>query len=137
MSGDRPAVGTEPIVIANTMPGKMKWNAGGKAAVWRGPVDRLDRVHATQKPIWLMQRLVGAFTPPGGSILDPFAGSGSTLVGALISDRKIVSGETTPDCTCKADNSWPLPENVNAVGVELDREMLIHATRRVKNALDS
>lgn len=137
MSGDRPAVGTEPIVIAYAQSGKMKWNAGGKAAVWRGPVDRLDHVHPTQKPIWLMQRLAGAFVPPGGLVLDPFVGSGSTLVGALISDRRVVPGETAPDCACKVDISWPIPVGLSGMGSDLDGSILEHAARRVKNALDS
>ena len=43
--------------------------------------DRLDRMaskHPTVKPVDLMQWLVRLITPPGGVVLDPFAGSGST-----------------------------------------------------------
>lgn len=136
MSGDRPAVGTEPIVICHaTGKGRMRWNGGGRAAVWRGPVDRLDHVHPTQKPVWLMQRLVGAFTDPGGLILDPFVGSGSTLVGALVSDRRLVPGETRPECVCKPEVGWDLPEAVSGVGIDCDAEMLQHAARRIRSAL--
>ena len=38
--------------------------------------------HPTVKPVSLMQWLVKLVTPPGGIILDPFMGSGSTLVAA-------------------------------------------------------
>ncbi|MDR9792697.1 site-specific DNA-methyltransferase [Aeribacillus pallidus] len=38
--------------------------------------------HPTVKPIDLMAWLVRLVTPPGGTVLDPFAGSGSTLVAA-------------------------------------------------------
>lgn len=38
--------------------------------------------HPTVKPIKLMQYLIKLVTPPGGTVLDPFAGSGSTLVAA-------------------------------------------------------
>jgi len=38
--------------------------------------------HPTVKPIKLMEYLVRMITPPGGCVLDPFLGSGSTLVAA-------------------------------------------------------
>lgn len=39
--------------------------------------------HPTVKPIELMQYLCRLVTPPGGTVLDPFAGSGPTLIAAL------------------------------------------------------
>ena len=39
--------------------------------------------HPTVKPLALMQYLCRLVTPPGGVVLDPFAGSGSTLLAAL------------------------------------------------------
>ena len=40
--------------------------------------DRAGSKHPTVKPISLMQYLVRLITPPGGTVLDPFAGSGTT-----------------------------------------------------------
>ena len=40
--------------------------------------------HPTVKPISLMRYLCKLITPPSGLILDPFAGSGSTLVAAVL-----------------------------------------------------
>lgn len=45
--------------------------------------DRLDSKHPTVKPIDLMRYLCRLITPPGGTVLDPFSGSGSTLQAAL------------------------------------------------------
>jgi DNA modification methylase len=45
--------------------------------------DRADSKHPTVKPISLMRYLCRLVTPPGGTILDCFAGSGTTLQAAL------------------------------------------------------
>ena len=39
--------------------------------------------HPTVKPVALMEWLTELITPPGGVVLDPFAGSGTTLQAAL------------------------------------------------------
>lgn len=49
---------------------------------WQGDEIALRNMHPTVKPIDLMAWLVRLVTPPGGIVLDPFAGSGSTLVAA-------------------------------------------------------
>jgi len=41
-----------------------------------------NRLHPTQKPVEALRPLVRAFCPMGGLVLDPFCGSGSTLVAA-------------------------------------------------------
>lgn len=43
-----------------------------------GKADRAGSKHPTVKPVKLMEWLVTLVTPPGGTVLDPFAGSGST-----------------------------------------------------------
>jgi len=47
----------------------------------RGDTERLN-THPTVKPITLMEYLVRLVTPKGGIVLDPFSGSGSTLIAA-------------------------------------------------------
>lgn len=49
-----------------------------------GPLDRLGSEHATVKPVDLMRWLVRLVTPPGGLILEPFAGSGKTGIAAMV-----------------------------------------------------
>jgi DNA modification methylase len=43
----------------------------------------IRNVHPTVKPIALMRYLVRLVTPPGGTVLDPFIGSGTTAVAAI------------------------------------------------------
>ena len=49
--------------------------------------DRLDSRHPTVKPLALMRWLVPLVTPKGGTVLDPFAGSGSTGIAAKATGR--------------------------------------------------
>jgi DNA modification methylase len=46
-----------------------------------------NRLHPTQKPVNSLRPLIEAFCPTGGLVLDPFCGSGSTLVAAQGVDR--------------------------------------------------
>ena len=49
--------------------------------------------HPTVKPIALMEYLIKMVTPKGGIVLDPFAGSGSTLVAAKQNGFKYIGIE--------------------------------------------
>ncbi|MEJ8654826.1 site-specific DNA-methyltransferase [Streptomyces sp. MS1.AVA.3] len=51
-----------------------------------------DRVHITQKPIEVMRQLV-KLVPPEGTVLDPFAGSGTTGAAALMENRSFIGIE--------------------------------------------
>lgn len=95
ISGDRPATGSELIAIAHAARerGRMRWNGGGRAALYSGHRIDCERAHGTQKPDWLMLALVSDFTDPGELILDPFCGSGTTLVAAIRLGRRAIGIE--------------------------------------------
>ncbi|MFP3801697.1 site-specific DNA-methyltransferase [Paraburkholderia bannensis] len=65
--------------------------------VWS--VSRLHRQHAervdhpTQKPLEIVERMVLASCPPGGRVLDPFMGSGTTAVACARQKREFVGYE--------------------------------------------
>ena len=46
------------------------------------------KVHPTQKPVPLLERLIEIFTDEGDVVIDPCAGSGSTLLAAANAGRK-------------------------------------------------
>jgi site-specific DNA-methyltransferase (adenine-specific) len=54
-----------------------------------------DKQHVTQKPLELMSELM-RLVPPGGRILDPFQGSGTTGVAAIKAGLQYVGIEATP-----------------------------------------
>ena len=53
--------------------------------------------HPTVKPIELMRWLVRLVTPPGGTVLDPFAGSGTTAIACLYEGAEFVGVEREAD----------------------------------------
>jgi DNA methylase len=53
--------------------------------------------HPTVKPLALMRYLVKLVTPPGGTVLDPFLGSGSTAVAATLEGFEWIGCEMTED----------------------------------------
>lgn len=67
---DRETPGKEPSRFFYTAKASKKERRGSK--------------HPTVKPIELMRYLVRLVTPPGGLVLDPFAGSGTTLEAAVL-----------------------------------------------------
>lgn len=83
LSGDRPGTGFEAIAICHAA-GRMRWNGGGKGNVWThaSVKDASATGHPTPKPLTLMSELIASFTDANESVLDPFCGSGTTLVAA-------------------------------------------------------
>jgi site-specific DNA-methyltransferase (adenine-specific) len=59
-------------------------------------------VHPTQKPTGIMRPLIEESCPPGGLVLDPFAGSGSTLIAARECGRRAIGIEREEDYAAMA-----------------------------------
>lgn len=58
---------------------------------------RVGNFHCTVKPTELMKWLVKLVTPEGGVVLDPFAGSGTTLVACKMLGRDCIGIEREPE----------------------------------------
>jgi site-specific DNA-methyltransferase (adenine-specific) len=61
------------------------------------------KIHPTQKPVKLLQKLIGIFTDEGDVVIDPVAGSGSTLLAAIKSNRKAYGFEIKKDFYTQAN----------------------------------
>lgn len=53
-------------------------------------------IHPTEKPVDLLEQLVLSYTKPGDIVLEPFAGSGSTLIAAKNQGRQYIGVELDP-----------------------------------------
>ena len=71
--------------------------------------ERGDSKHPTVKPLSLMRYLCRLITPPEGIVLDPFAGSGTTLEAAIL-------------------------EGFNVVGIEKEHDYIPDIRRRIERA---
>jgi site-specific DNA-methyltransferase (adenine-specific) len=81
----------------------MKEINGGKQMkdVWTGaltkPSEKTEGKHPTQKPEYLLERIVLALTEKGQVVLDPFCGSGTTGVEAIRLGRKFIGIDNEED----------------------------------------
>jgi DNA modification methylase len=71
---------------------KATFNEHCKKALWDSPSGR-SKIHPTQKPDKLFERLVLASSNMGGIILDPFMGSGTTGIACANTDRRFIGIE--------------------------------------------
>ena len=94
-TGDRPGMGYESIVASWCGLGRSVWNGGGRHGVFNHAQrdNNEPKQHMTQKPLALMRELVTLFSGRTDTILDPFAGSGTTGVAAVQLGRKFTGIE--------------------------------------------
>lgn len=69
--------------------------------VWKGPStpksEKIFGVHPTQKPLWLLERIVLASTNEGDTILDPFCGTSTTGVAAVKYGRNYIGIDSSSE----------------------------------------
>ena len=87
-----------------------KFNNNGKMIFncidWeRDDANEYDKIHPTQKPVKLLKKLIEIFTDEGEVVIDPCAGSGSTLVAATELNRKAFGFEIDRKIYADA-NKW-------------------------------
>ena len=84
----------------------------------------VGNIHPTVKPIELMRWVVRLLTPPGGLVLDPFAGSGSTGAAVVLEGARFIGIERERDYIPIARarvKHWARQARPRAAGLEIRR----------------
>ncbi len=142
-----PGKGKEHRIATNTSPGAGSVVSTGTDSI-TDRVARLlnqdlsftggDRPHplhaihafAAKFPSQLPRYFIEGLSEPGETVLDPMAGSGSTLLEGWLADRKVVGVDLDPLARrqCRAKTTWVDPRVVEEAG----RRVLANARRRVE-----
>lgn len=109
ITGDRPANGWDAIAYLHSKATKKKWSGGGNHGNYYGPVVS-NGVHPTQKPMPFIRTIIARHSEDAETVLDPFMGSGTTLVACKLEGRQ-------------------------AVGIELDEKYCEIAVKRLKQGV--
>jgi site-specific DNA-methyltransferase (adenine-specific) len=92
---------------------------------WERDGNDIPKIHPTQKPVKLLKRLIEIFTDPGDVVIDPVAGSGSTLRAAAEMRRNAYGFEIDRDFYREATEKMLKPETfaqMNLVDLELQQK---------------
>ena len=100
----------EMVMVAHRAGGKLRWSDDKVAVpnILQISPPR-ERLHPNEKPLALVNRFIALHSMPGDVVLDPFAGSGTTLVAAKQLGRR-------------------------AIGIELDKAHCERAVERLSQA---
>jgi len=101
----------DPVVVWWT-PGEKPWTAGtasrdfhiaNTAPVVASP-ENIEKAHPCPRPLDQVSHIINQWVRPGGTVLDPFMGSGTAGVAAVLSGRAFVGTEIDPayfDIACR------------------------------------
>jgi DNA modification methylase len=100
----------EPILYGWPEGARRYWcGARDQGDVWHVDKPFRNDLHPTMKPVALVERAIRNSSRPGEVVLDPFAGSGSTLIAAARSGRRARLLELDPaycDVICRRWQDW-------------------------------
>lgn len=94
---------------------------------WKRDGKDIPKIHPAQKPVNLLKRLIEIFTDPGDVVIDPCAGSGSTLRAAAELDRDAYGFECSKEIYVKAQKMMLNSEQIGAFEWEREKEKKVSA----------
>ena len=84
---------------------------------WQTDGKRIKKIHETQKPVIMLKRLIEIYTDPGDVVIDPCAGSASTLRAAYELGREAYGFEISKEFCKRAQESMLAPDALDQVTV--------------------
>jgi site-specific DNA-methyltransferase (adenine-specific) len=91
--------------------------------------------YPTQKPILLLERVITIATDPGDVVLDPFCGSGTTLVAAKLTGRNSIGIDTSNDAVELTEARLEEPIKSKSQLIEKGRDSYLNADKEALNLL--
>lgn len=83
------------IAVVGVKGGRPTFHSSYDNGIYQAPIPRHGgkRAHPTQKPLDLFCQLINKHSNEGDLVIDPFLGSGTTALAALMTDRKFAGGD--------------------------------------------
>ena len=81
--------------------------------------------YPTQKPILLLERIISLVTDPGDTVLDPFCGSGTTLVAAELLGRSSLGVDVSAEAVALARTRLVQPTKTSSELLRQGRESYV------------
>lgn len=101
-------------------PNILRYPRPGGSAGFEGEHEGGERLHAAAKPVLLLAKLLELSTDAGEVVLEPFAGSGSTLIAAETMGRRCFAVEMEPRMVDVIVQRW---EGVSGAKAKLGRKL--------------
>lgn len=93
--------------------------------------------YPTQKPVLLLERIIKISTDVGDTVLDPFCGSGTTLVAAKILNRKFIGIDISKEAVELAKSRVSQPIKTYSALLEKGKEAYLNQDSQVLSWLES
>jgi site-specific DNA-methyltransferase (adenine-specific) len=93
--------------------------------------------YPTQKPVLLMEKIISLVTDKGDSVLDPFCGSGSTLVAASLLKRNGIGIDVSADAVALTLERLKSPVKTSSKLLEKGRDSYKNLNKEVQSAIHS
>jgi site-specific DNA-methyltransferase (adenine-specific) len=92
--------------------------------------------YPTQKPVLLLERIIKLVTNPGDLVVDPFCGSGTTLIAAFLTGRNAIGIDISKEAVELTRERLANPEKTESSLMEAGRESYRNVDGRALALLD-
>lgn len=99
-----------------------EWIAWGSRAVWNIPSVRANDDHEAKFPLELPRRVIRLLSDPGDLVIDPFVGSGTSAVAAVLEGRHFIGVDSSATYVALARKAMDVAvhERLNELDLELE-----------------
>lgn len=93
--------------------------------------------YPSQKPILLLERIIELASNPGDIVLDPFCGSGTTIIAAKLLNRSGIGIDISPDAVQLSKDRLKIPIKSESVLLQKGRKAYLNVDEEALNIISS